>query len=151
LPANRGEIFAALKARLGAIPGLVTVSDRLKPWSSVSPDQQPALFITKAQEIPTNSRGMPPVWRMTARLYLYVHGLSIVNASPQEKINELLTLIEAALEVQPGETPDTTTPFATTLGGLVSHAWIDGAVETDEGTLGDQTVAILPVEMLTTA
>ena len=36
-----------------------------------------------------------------------------------------------------------------TLGGLVAHAWIDGVIETDEGVLGDQAVAIIPVVIKT--
>ena len=31
---------------------------------------------------------------------------------------------------------------------MVSHAYIDGKVETDEGVLGDQAIAIVPVEIL---
>ena len=32
-----------------------------------------------------------------------------------------------------------------TLGGLVHDCFIDGEVETDEGTLGEQAVAIIPI------
>ena len=37
---------------------------------------------------------------------------------------------------------------AQTLGGLVSHCWLAGKIETDEGALGGQAVAILPVEIV---
>ena len=35
-----------------------------------------------------------------------------------------------------------------TLGGLAAHAWTAGKIETDEGVLGGQAVAIVPVEIL---
>ena len=35
-----------------------------------------------------------------------------------------------------------------TLGGLVSDCWISGKIETDEGALGGQAVAIIPIEMI---
>jgi hypothetical protein len=34
------------------------------------------------------------------------------------------------------------------LGGLVQHCWIAGRITTDEGVLGGQSVAIVPVEIL---
>jgi hypothetical protein len=32
----------------------------------------------------------------------------------------------------------------------VKHCWISGAIETDEGVLGGQAVAIVPIEILVT-
>jgi len=34
------------------------------------------------------------------------------------------------------------------LANLVRHARIEGRIETDEGVLGDQAVAVIPVEIL---
>jgi len=31
---------------------------------------------------------------------------------------------------------------------MVQHAYIQGKVETDEGVLGDQAVAVIPIEIL---
>jgi hypothetical protein len=35
-----------------------------------------------------------------------------------------------------------------TLGGLVNYCRIEGDIETDEGLLGEQAVAIIPVSIL---
>lgn len=34
-----------------------------------------------------------------------------------------------------------------TLGSLTYQAWINGKIETDEGTLGGQSVAIVPIRI----
>jgi hypothetical protein len=58
-------------------------------------------------------------------------------------LNPLVDAVEAALM-----------PAATTgvqdlgLPAMVQHAYIAGKIETDEGVLGDQAVAIIPVEIL---
>ncbi|HXP74621.1 MAG TPA: hypothetical protein VN823_10790 [Stellaceae bacterium] len=56
-------------------------------------------------------------------------------------MNPLLDAIETALA------PDLVTNVQS-LGGLVAHCWIAGKVETDEGVLGGQAVAIVPIEIL---
>jgi hypothetical protein len=150
LALDRDKIFSALFERLKALPDFVTCEEVLKPWSAVPGEQQPALFVVKGMETVFNERGLPPKWSLTARLYLYAHAASRPDVVPGRQVNRLLTVIEQALERTPEEGTDGTTPWATTLGGLVSHAWIDGSVETDEGALGDQTVAVITVEMLAT-
>ena len=138
---NRETIIAALFDRLTGLPGLVTISRRLKHWADVPAAEQPALFLTCGNSAPEQTRGLPPKWRLQATLHLYVNTGGDDRLSPSAQLNELLDAIEAALAPTGGEP-------AQTLGGLVSHAWISGAIETDEGVLGDQGVAILPLEIL---
>jgi len=58
-------------------------------------------------------------------------------------LNPLLDAVEAALA------PSATTGLQDLgLPAMVQHAYISGKVETDEGVLGDQAVAIVPVEIL---
>jgi len=54
----------------------------------------------------------------------------------------LMDAIEAALVI------DDRSNDACTLGGIVSHCFIDGAVEIFEGNLGDQLVAIVPITVV---
>ena len=56
-------------------------------------------------------------------------------------LNPLLDAVEAALAPDP-------VGHVQTLGGLVSHCWIAGRIQTDEGVPGGQAVAIVPVEIL---
>jgi hypothetical protein len=44
--------------------------------------------------------------------------------------------------------PDDLSGEACTLGGLVIHAWIDGAVFKDAGDLDQQAMLIVPIKLL---
>lgn len=84
--------------------------------------------------------GLPPRWTLTADLFVYVQAPDDATA-PATVINPLLDAIEAALAPDPVDNLQT-------LGGLVAHCWIAGKIETDEGVLGGQAVAIVPIEIL---
>jgi hypothetical protein len=135
----RETIYAALFARLSAIPGIVTASRRLKHWDDTPPALQPALFLVQRHEHPHQARGLPAAWTLAVDLYLYAHAGGDPNAAPSQTVNALIDAIEAALD------PDPATGVQS-LGGLVSHCWIDASgIETDEGALGEQAVAVIPI------
>ncbi len=139
---QREPIYAALFKRMSKIPGIVTASRLLQLWSDVPAAQQPALFMAQPGETPEQKFGVPTKWTLSASFYLYVNTASNVGTLPATVLNNLLDAIEAAL------VPDDPDGCRCTLGGLVSHCWISGKIETDEGALGSQAVAIIPVEML---
>jgi hypothetical protein len=143
---RREEIYGAVFARLQALgpqPAgsghLVTLSRRLRHWSEVAPALQPALYLVQRQEKPRQDKGRPPVWELGLDLYLYVHAPD--PAAPVAPLlNRALDAIDAAFAPDPSGVD--------TLGGTVSRCWIDQAgIETDEGTLGDQAVAIVPLSI----
>ena len=136
---NREAIYAALFAKLSAIPGFNTSSRKLKHWSDVPQSDQPALFVVQKHETGKNTRGIPTKWSLSATVYVYANSNNS-DVAPSQISNPLVDAIEAALA------PDFT--GFQTLGGLVSHAWIEGTIETSEGVLGDQEVVIIPVDML---
>jgi len=86
--------------------------------------------------------GAPIVWTLYAEFYIYVHS-SDPYLAPGTILNPLLDALEAALAPAP-----TTGIQNLGLPEMVQHAYIAGKVETDEGILGDQAVAIVPVEVL---
>ena len=69
---------------------------------------------------------------------------NVTNADGSTQLNILMKAIEQALEPDP-EQPG---PAVLTLGGLVSHCWIEGPTDVDPGIFGQQAVAIMPVHML---
>lgn len=139
---NREPIYAALYAKLAAIAGLRTTSRVLKHWNDVQPEQQPALFMAQAREVPTTTTGQPSKWDLFVDVYVYARtGGSQV---PGTVINPILDAIEAALPLHP-----VTGKHMLDAPG-VEWARIDGTIETDEGTLGDQMVAIVPIHILAT-
>lgn len=135
---TREPVYAALFALLSGAAPFVTASRRLRHWSDVGPAEQPALFIVQKSETAERKSGLPAKWRASVDVYIYAHAPDDETA-PATLLNPLLDAIETVLAPQGA---------VQTLGGLAAHAWIAGKIETDEGVLGGQAVAILPVEIL---
>jgi hypothetical protein len=139
----REPIYAALFELIESAAAFVTAERRLRHWSDVAPAEQPALFQSQKSEVgAVKVLGAPTVWTLNVELYLYTHS-SDPYQTPVTLLNPLVDAVEAALA-----------PAATTgvqdlgLPAMVQHAYIAGKIETDEGVLGDQAIAIIPVEIL---
>jgi len=139
---TREPIYAALFALVAAIPGIATASRRLSHWTEVAPAAQPALFQVQKAETIERRTGLPPKHTLRLDLYLYANTANDPAVAPAQILNPLIDAIEALL------LPGDPLGLPQTLGGLVTHAWIDGTTETDEGVLGAQAVAIVPVAIL---
>lgn len=138
----REPIHAALFERFNSLPQFVTRSRRLLHWADTPAEMQPALFQATPSESVAPETGRPT--KLTLRFDVYIYVKVPQEANPSARLNELLDAVAGALE------PDEPQRDRCTLGGLVYYARIAGRIETDEGTLGDQAVAIVPVEVLTT-
>jgi hypothetical protein len=136
----REPIYAALFALVASAASFVTIGRRLRHWSDVGAAEQPALFMTQKSENAEERQPLPVKWRASVDLYLYAQAPDELT-SPATVLNLLLDAVEAALAPDP-------VGHVQTLGGLVSHCWIAGRIQTDEGVLGGQAVAIVPVEIL---
>ncbi len=137
----RENIYAALFAAATLnlqTNGVVTISRRLKHWADVPSDRQPAVYMLQRQEsVNPETPGELAYWTFKVDLYVYVWTAPDKNPGPI--INPIIDLIHAnfiAAQNSDG---------SATLGGLVMDAYIDGTIETSEGCLGDQEVAIIPV------
>jgi len=140
---RREPIYAALFALVRDAAGFVTADRRLRHWSSVAPAEQPALFMAQKLEMAAvKTLAAPTVWTLAVDLYLYVYS-SDPYAPPASLLNPLLDAVEAVLAPSPA-----TGIQDLGLPNMVGHAYIAGKLETDEGVLGDQAVAIIPVEIL---
>jgi hypothetical protein len=139
----REPIYAALFDLVTGAAGFVTAERRLRHWSDVAPAEQPALFMTqKSETAAVKALGAPLVWTLTVELYLYAHS-SDPQLSPATVLNPLIDAVEGALA------PATATGLQDLgLAAMVQHAAITGKIETEEGILGDQAIAIIPIEIL---
>lgn len=135
---TREPIYAALFARLQAVSGFRTISRRLKHWTDVPASMQPALYLVQRHEVLSGISGQLVRYDLEADVYLYANTAD-QSSTPSQILNPLLDAVEATLQ------PDYT--GKQTLGGLVQHCWIEGSIETDEGVLGDQAVAIIPIKI----
>jgi len=87
----------------------------------------------------------PAKLMMSVKVYLYAHSQTAAGRAPASVLNDLVDAVFAAMA------PNAPGLETQTLGGLVEWARIEGSIETDEGLLGDQAVAIVPITILTTA
>jgi hypothetical protein len=142
----REPIYAALWSLASGAARFATASRRLRHWSDIGAAEQPALFMSeKGGHAVVKALGAPVVWTLYADFYLYACS-SDPYAAPASLLNPLLDALEAALAPSP-----VTGIQNLGLPGMVRHVTISGKVETDEGVLGDQAVAIVPIEILCVA
>lgn len=140
---NRETIYSTLFSTIQGIAvttGIKTISRRLLHWSDVPASQQPAIFQVQRYEDPLHKRLLPTEWKLYADIYVYVNTGQDVHASPSILLNPILDALEALFPT------DDLNPQ--TLGGLCSHCWIHSRIETSEGVMGAQEVAIVPIEIL---
>jgi hypothetical protein len=168
-PVNREAIFAGLFAWLQSqlaadAPALTATCEALgitaygfasmgrkhvaPPDLSVA--DQPALFQVAAKEVHIPQKVPGAGSKLVLRGFLIGY---VFDDSPDEDIgqesvlaestvNNLLTLIDAAFS------PDNMTTGKFTIGGLVTHCWIEGDTDLDPGIFGPQCAFILPLNIL---
>jgi hypothetical protein len=139
----RESIYGALWSLAAGAASFASANRRLRHWADLAPAEQPALFMSeKGGQAVTRSLGAPIIWTLYVDFYIYVHS-SDPYLAPGMLLNPLLDALEAALAPSP-----TTGIQNLGLPAMVQHAYISGKIETDEGVLGDQAIAIVPVEIL---
>jgi hypothetical protein len=139
----RELIYSTLWTLAATAGGFASANRRLRHWTDLGPAEQPALFMSeKGGVAQIKALGAPTVWTLYADFYVYVHS-DDPYAAPAMLLNPLLDALEAALAPSP-----TTGVQNLGLPQMVQHAYIAGKIETDEGVLGDQAIAIVPVEIL---
>jgi hypothetical protein len=138
---DRELIYSQLFARFSALPGVRTASRILKHWNDVPSEMQPAVYVAQTTETAIEQPSpLAQKWRLSVDLYLYVSTSGQVP--PATLLNPLLDAIEQALVPHPSTGRCTL--------GIEGVEWaaIDGTIETDEGTLGNQAVAIVPISIV---
>jgi hypothetical protein len=141
---EREGVYAALWDLVSKAATFATSSRRLRHWADVSPAEQPALFMAQKRNIGATHQGAvnaPIVWTLEAEFYIYVH-TDDPYAAPAMLLNPLIDAVELALA------PD---PWTGTqnlgLPEIVQWVRIHGNIDTAEGVLGDQELAVIPVEI----
>jgi hypothetical protein len=139
----REAIYGALWSLAAGAASFASANRRLRHWTDLAPVEQPALFMSeKGGHAVTKALGAPIIWTLYADFYIYVQS-SDPYLAPAMLLNPLLDALEAALAPCP-----VTGTQNLGLPAMVQHTYIAGKVETDEGVLGDQAIAIVPVEIL---
>lgn len=156
---GREAIFAALFARLQTIAGVQTFSRIWTGWDTLEAIEQPAIVLIKGGETALQVRPFPPRWQLEAQVILLARVTEAdPSVAPSTTINTLLDAVFSKLARQPDEPPAADPLFApnpdmmawTSLGGLCSSVRVGSDIVTDEGALGLQSVAVVPL-IITTA
>lgn len=132
-------LFSWISART---PSAVVRSRKLIHWNEVAPADQPAIFQVQTGQTPNKVQGRPAAWKLDGEFYVYAHSEN-VDLPPVTLVNNLIDEIEAALAPDVLRRQTLGLPF-------VQDCRLSGTVETDDGLLGSQCVAIIPFEIITT-
>ena len=144
----REQIYSALFNTLQSSLGsrFATMSRRWRMPEQVSPESRPALFqVQTGERAKTNANGEPIIWIATVDLVIYTQGSNDEQTIPSQELNSLLDALEAALAPPPNS------DGKQTLGGQVSHCRLQGSARITENVNGAAAMAVVPVEILTTA
>ncbi len=160
-PVNREAVWAGLFAwlqsqllsgasALNGAPGFTSMGRKHVEPPQLTVADQPALFQVAVREVhvPQKVPGAGSKLFLRGFLVLYCFDDSPAEDIGQEtvlaetRLNTLLQLIDAAF------VPDNLTTGKFTIGGLVTHCWIEGNSDLDPGIFGPQCSAILPLYIL---
>ena len=131
-------ILTAAFAQATTGAGWVTTSTKLLHWADVPASQRPALFQTMGNpELDTAGDGAAG---LILPLNSYIYVTHTVPAGPAAQLADRIDALRTAFAPPIGSQWQT-------LGGLVHRATITGTIQTDEGTLGTDAVAIVPVRI----
>ena len=140
---ERERIYAALWRIASGSAQYATASRRLRHWNDVTPPEQPALFMSeKHGNARSGGFGLTQEYHLEADFYIYCHEIDPYIA-PGIQLNHLIDALDRALA------PDQVSGINNLgLDGMVIHTRIEGRIETDEGLLGGQAIAVVPVVVL---
>lgn len=140
---DRDAILQALFARLeNELAGDVkTFTRRLEVYANTP--RLPALLLISESHQAQTDLGMPPIWRMSAEVDIYLETLE-ADTSPETRLNAIVQKLEEALERDPAEARPAWggDERGTSLGGLVSSCVVT-RVDISQGTESGQGEAVV--------
>ncbi len=139
----REQIMQALFALVSGSSSYVTASRRLRLWTDVSSGEKPAIFQYERDDMYANGKNYLPIVEMSVDLFVYIDAGKDQSIAPITVLNPLIDAIDAALKPSPVTNKQT-------LGGLVSHCYIDGKVMKDPGDIDGDGIALIPIKILAT-
>lgn len=138
---NREAVFGALFTLLQTATGFKTFSRKLAHINDVAPEMMPyCAMVCRSQRV-EQTQHTPPKYTLPVDLYVYVTSQGTDNV-PQTTLNNCLDAIDAVL-AKVNVFPETNLGL-----GNVKHVRVQGEIQTDEGTLGDFAVAVVPIEII---
>lgn len=151
------EIYQALFDRVSEVrwqrPGepegsrrFITMSRRVRMFSEVSANAQPACFQAEHTSTEDKITGMPYKITLMATWIIYQSVGKDPKSIPSTENNYILKGVRKALEPRP--TDIGFLDRRNTLGQLVHHCFISGTVFRDPGDLDGQGMLVVPIKLL---
>ena len=139
-------IFTTLQVGLLTPTGpFKTVSRRWQDPSQLAPADRPALYQVQKDEVAhTTVNGLPVMWKLGLDLVLYTTGDTEPSSIPSVELNSLVDAVESTIQSVVSGLPQT-------LSGKVSHCRLAGKIEIVENVQGGMALAVLPIEVLSSA
>jgi hypothetical protein len=125
----------------GNVVTWATTARRIKTPDQIGVDDQPALLQAEANESFSQITKMPSKRTLSAAWVIYLRAYD-APAPTGPLLNAVMDAVEGAFA------PDDLSGEACTLGGLVTHCWIDGTVFKDPGDLDQQAMLVVPIKLL---
>lgn len=123
----------------------ITISRRVKLFSDVASNEQPACFQAEWATDEVQQTELPQKTTLQANWIIYQCIGKDKNALGAVENNLIISACRAALAPPPG---DPGFPKRNTLGGLVHHCYIGGRIFKDPGDLDDQGMIVIPIKLL---
>ena len=147
---SRRALFDALFAQIAGTQdpstgawsnGWQLASQTMVLWKDVSAEQMPAFFLAYAGEKMEPLRPGAPVTKNLLEMHAWVYVTHMETNSAMDMLGDAIDVIQAAIRPAVGQERQT-------LGGLVYSVTARGEVHTDEGALGDQAMAMIPITIV---
>jgi hypothetical protein len=138
---DREAVYSALFKLVSSTAGIARSTRRFKLWNEVPQNECPFFIMIQRGETAETHARLPTIWRFHVNLVFYAHNGGHDEIAPMSYLNPIIDSVIATLAPPPVAEEQT-------LGGLVQKCKIDGEVLTDEGALGEQAIAVLPVTIL---
>ena len=132
-------IYAALWAKISAIPGVNLFSRRPVVPANLSDGQFPAMFLNQLEiDALCDGSGIGTVFTLPVEILIYVSTGSDPNVVPTVALNGLIDQVRAAI-ASPMQ------GFRQELGGLAYSVYVNGKIEVFEGNQSQHGIAIVPI------
>jgi len=139
---NREAIMTALFNQVSNTPDFAIASRKFQLWNEVGSADKPALFLKETKEdYKRTSEAVPATVMLHVDMYVNVDAPKDSDTTAATDINNLLDAIDTALA------PDALSGTQT-LGGLVSHCWIEGEILKNGEDVGGDGLVVVPVRVL---
>lgn len=139
---NREAIYLALFKLVSDSASFAATGRRVKLWTDMNASDFPALFINQRDNsYVRDGEHVPAKVTLEADIIIYTNAGLDPNVIPATELNQLIDAVDAVLA------PDPVTEKQT-LGGLVSHCWIEGQILVVPGDTDGIGLAMIPVKML---